>query len=590
MNLDMGLLLAIIGVGAIFFCIEWIPAEVVALSILVAIILCGLLTPDEAFAGFGSGTVIMLLGLLIMTASLVRTGLVEIVGSALMQRTGKDPNRVLIVMTGASSLLSAVMSNTATTAFFLPLAQRLAKHTGTSPSRFLMPLAFAAIASSSVTLISTSTNIVVSGLMVGEGMAPMGMFELTPVGLPIAIVALAYLHFARSLIPERAGDEGPTYGLGEYLAELIVLPDSPLVGKTLEESGVGRDLNLTVVRVIRSGSSVLPNARLKLAEHDVLLVEGERDDILKVRDAKGLGLKPEVTLPHADGDERALRLVEVILLPGSALIGRTLRALDFRNRYGLQVLGVNREGRLQRRRLSDVRLRLGDALLVQGPDEAIVPLQRDSRYRVLGAVESTRLNVARAKTAVVVFAAAVALATFNVMTLPVAMLLGAVGVFVTRCITPAEAYREVEWSVILLVGSMLAVGAAMEKTGTAAYLAGAVVHYLGQPQPWVVLSVVFAAVVVLTQPMSNQAAATVLLPVAVQMAVQLHMNPRTVCMMIAVAASCSYMTPLEPSCLMVYGPGRYRFMDFMKVGAILTALIYLIAIVLVPLVWPPGAP
>lgn len=586
MTLDMVLLLAIVAGAVVCFAFELIAAEVVALSVVVLLIVCGLLTPDEAFAGFGSGTVLMLLGLLIMTAALVRTGLVEILGSFVMQHTGTDSKRIFVTITSGSSLMSAFMSNTATTAFFLPLVQRLAAKTHSSPSRFLMPLAFASIASSSVTLISTSTNIVVSGLMVQKGLPPIGMFELTPVGIPIALAALAYLFLARRFIPERAVDPGPTYGLGDYLAEVVVLPDSPLVGRTLQESGLGRDLDLTVVRVMRDGSrAVLPRNDLDLRAGDVVLVEGERDELLKIKDTSGLELKADVHLPHDEDNQ--LRLVEIILMPGSRLIGRTLKTLDFRNRYGLQVLGINREGRLQHKKLGDVRLRLGDALLVQGPDDAIVPLQRDSRYRVLGAVESVRPNYPRAKAAAGIFVAAVLLASFNVVELPVACLMGAVGVFVARCITPQEAYRDLEWTVILLVGGMLALGAAMEKTGTAEFLAMGLVAQMGQPQPWVVLAVVFWVVVVLTQPMSNQAAAAVILPIAIQLAVQLGMDPRTLAMMIAVAASCSYLTPLEPSCLMVYGPGRYRFVDFLKMGTPLTLVIFAIAMVMVPRVWPP---
>jgi di/tricarboxylate transporter len=282
-------------------------------------------------------------------------------------------------------------------------------------------------------------------------------------------------------------------------------------------------------------------------------------------------------------------LVEVILLPRSPLIGRTLRGYQFRERHGLQVLGLSRLGEVAGRKLSQVSLRLGDVLLVQGQRANIAALASGNVFRVLSAVEDKRPNVRRAPLAVAIFVGALLAATFNWLSLPVALLAGAFLAFVTRCITPEEAYREVEWKVLILIGCMLALGTAMTHTGAAELVAGWVARATAGASPMWLLTGFFVLTVVLTQPMSNQAAAVVVLPVALQTAVQLDLNPRTFAMMIAVAASCSFLTPLEPACLLVYGPGRYRFIDFVRVGALLTVIIFLIALVLVPLVWPLSA-
>jgi di/tricarboxylate transporter len=293
--------------------------------------------------------------------------------------------------------------------------------------------------------------------------------------------------------------------------------------------------------------------------------------------------------PNLQSDE--VRLVEVILMPKSPLIGRTLKGNRFRERYGLQVLGLNRHGENIRRKLSQAPLRMGDVLLLQGSPQNLAALQEENVVKILNAVREERPNRRRARRAILIFVGVLALGTIKIggqplLSFPLAMMLGSVLVFVTRCITPEEAYREVEWKAIILIGSMLALGVAMQETGTAKYLAARITEYAGAWGPFWLLSGFFALTVALTQPMSNQAAAAVILPIAIQTAIQLGMNPRTFAMMVAVAASCSYLTPLEPSCLMVYGPGRYKFSDFLKVGSLLTVLIYIIAIFLVPRVWP----
>jgi di/tricarboxylate transporter len=589
MTFEIAVLLGILLVALVLFSLEWMSADVVGLGVMLALVVTGLLPAERAFAGFGSETVMMFLGLLIMTAALLRTGVVDQAGRLILRHAGDHPGRLLVLVVLAVATLSAFISNTAATAFFLPVAMGIAARTRVSPSKLLMPLAFGSILTSSVTLVSTSTNIVVSGLLQQASLPPMGMFELAPVGIPIAVVGLAYvLTLGRWLMPAReGGDVAASFELGPYLTEVVILPGSRLIGRTLKEAGLGRDLDLTVVKVIRGKTRALsPRASTRLQEGDLLLVEGRREDVLKVKDVAGIDIKADVE--HADPTLEAedVQLVEVILLPRSPLIGRTLKGYSFRERYGLQVLAIHRHRATLTAKLSRVRLRMGDVLLVQGDRAMIAGLEGDTSLRILGAVEDRRPNRRRAPVAILVFAAALALATAKLVPLPVATLAGAVAAFLTGCITPEEAYREVEWKALIVVGSMLALGAAMEETGAARFLAAEVVElFAGSPPVWL-LAAFFAITVALTQPMSNQAAAVVIVPVAIQTAGSLELNPRTFAMMVAVAASCSYLTPLEPSCLMVYGPGRYRFIDFLRVGALLTLAIGALALALVPRVWP----
>jgi di/tricarboxylate transporter len=590
MTTSIILLLIILAVALLFFSFEWIPPDVTAIGVLVALIIFGLVPLDQAFSGFGSDTFILLMGLLIMTAALMRTGVVEVVGRTLLKYTANHPGSLLPATMIAVAIMSVFINNTAAAAFFLPVILGLSQRAKFSASRLLMPMAFAAILSSSVTLVATSTNVVVSGLITQFGLEPIGMFELTPVGLPVLIVGLLYMMFiGKRLIPERTTQDDITesFDLRPYLAELRILPDSNLAGNTLAQSNIGRNYDLTVLAIIHEGKRKLnPLSNTLLHEGDSLLVEGASESILKIKDVKGIDIQADIKFSDDELKAEELHLAEVVLLPRSPFIGRTLKGLQMRERFDLQVVAINRRTGVVHSKIADTRLLLGDILLVQGNRNQIKALQAENAFDVLGVLDVQRFNQKQAITVVGIFAGAFILGSLKIITLPVAMLLGALLVFVTRCITPDEAYRQVDWKVLILIGCMLALGVAMQTTGTAQYLADMLTQLVGNLNPLWLLTGFFALTVLLTQPMSNQAAAAVVIPVAVQTAIQLGLNPRTFAMMIAIAASTSYLTPLEPACLMVYGPGRYRFMDFLKVGGLLTVAVFLIAIILTPLLWP----
>jgi di/tricarboxylate transporter len=590
MTIEIGILLFILGIAVILFSFEWVAVDIVALGVLLSLILTRLLPAEMAFAGFGNDTVAMILGLFILTASLARTGVIEIVGRNLLGRISNDPKRLNWIVMGATALMSSFMSNTAAAAFFAPIVMGISRRLHISASRLLMPVAFAAILASSITLISTSTNIVVSGLMRQYDLEPMGMFELTPVGLPVLLAGLAYMAVVgRRIIPDRSQPDDLTleFDLRPYLTEIVILPGSPMSGKSLDETGLGREFDFTVLRITRDSNTVLtPLTDVRLQQGDVLLVEGQRDQILKIKDRVGIGVSEEVHLSNPDLETEQMHLAEVVLLPRSPLIGRRLIGIDLRERHAIQVLAINRHETTLHSKISQIPLQMGDVLLVQGSRFNIASLEKNNTFRVLGMVEDQRLNYRRAWLATGIFVGALLLAIFNLVSVPVAVLLGSLAAFLTRCITPEEAYRDIEWKAIILIGSMLAFGSAMEYTGTAKFLAMQIVEWIGHSNPVWLLTGFFALTVMLTQPMSNQAAAAVVLPVALQTAIQLGLNPRTFAMMIALAASTSFITPLEPACLIVYGLGRYRFTDFTRVGSLLTVVIYIIAIFLVPRVWP----
>lgn len=590
MTPEIAICLLILSAAVVVFAWDRIPADVVAIGVMLALVLTGILKPAEAFAGFSSDTVMMILGLLIMTAGLLRTGVVDKAGHLIFDLAGRSSAAFLPMIMVAVAVVSAFMSNTAATAFFIPLVVTYASRINTPASRFLLPLAFASILTSSVSLISTSTNIVVSELMTRHGQPAMGMFEMAPVGIPIAVLGILYLWLfgTRLIRAQTPAATAESVGEREYQADVVVTQTSPTIGKTIEEARIVANSGLAVVKVLRDEKPLAAGSQLgdaKLEAGDVLVIQGKRADLLKIKDIEGFDFKADVHLAEPDEVEEERAIVEGVLLPHSPMIGETLSDLEFKDRYGLNVLAIHRVGRLPDK-LSRTRLRLGDVLLLEGNAESAKALERGNLFNIFGGIDGSRLDYKRAPLAIVIFILAIAAATFQMCSLPIAVLAGAFAMLLTRCVSPEEAYREVEWKALILIGALLSLGAAMEVTGAGRYLAEQLIGVVGKQSPYLLLTCFFVLTLALTQPMSNQAAALVVLPIAMQTALQLGVNPRTFAMMVAVAATCSYLTPLEPSCLMVYGPGKYRFRDFVIVGAPLTLLIYGVAIILVPMVWP----
>ncbi|UBV42053.1 SLC13 family permease [Deinococcus taeanensis] len=574
------LVLILFVVALVLFATEWLPVDVTALGLLSALLLLGLLTPKEAFAGFGSDTVLTLASLFILTRVLLRAGVIEWIGATLARRS-RNATGTLRALLGTVASVSAFTSNTATTAVFLPVVAGMARRAGLPASRALMPLAFASILGGTITVIGTSTNLVVSGALSGSGQKPLGFFELAWVGVPVAVIGLLYLFFvAPRLLPAR--DAQLEDSLRAYLADLTVAPGSVLAGQTLRTTGLGRDHGLTVVAVRREGQTTYgPGPGFVVQEGDTLTVEGPTERILVGKGTLGVISKSEERLP-LDGTDQ-VRLVEAVVMPGSPLLGRTLREARFRERYGASVLALHRRARTLDR-LGKLRVQVGDVLLVQGGADRIDAL--GDHLVVMGDLTERQRDLRRAPLAVLLFGGAVVLGGLGLVPLGVAVVVAVALSLMLRLITPEEAYSAVEWPVIVLVACMLAFGTAFEGSGAAKALTGTLSGVLGPLGPYGLLGALFLVTVGLTQPMSNQAAALVMLPLAIGTAKTLGYDPRPFIIGITIAASNSFVTPLEPSCMLVYGPGRYTFLDFVRVGAGLTLLTFLVAMLIIPRVWP----
>lgn len=587
--------LALLVLAIVLFAMEKLPVDVIGLILVVALVLTQVLTVQEAVAGFGNDVVITIGGLFLLVGGLIRTGIVDLIGRRMHRIAGGNIFILTALIMSTAAASASVLKNTTTTAMFLPVIIGMAAKAKIAPSKLLMPLAFGAILGGSCTLIGTSTNLAVSGAIVRYGQPPFSMFELTTVGVITFACGMVYmLFFGRLMLPNRGGEESLTeqYHMREYVSELLVLPESPLVGKTLGEANIATDLELNVLGIVRSGERIIsPPPGERIRRRDSLIVEGTITDIMRVKEQSGLEIKPDFMLNDIVLEGGDVNLFEVMVMRDSSLVGRTLKSLRFRQRYDLTVLAINRHGETFINKLSDVMLRFGDVLLVQGTRSTVEELVSSHEVLLLEDLSTSSFRIEKRRWAILAFVLFLSLSLSKLVTgfdipLAVCVILGVMLLLATKTIRYREMYQLIDFRLLVLIACMMSFGVAMEKTGTDVFLAGLIQDNFGHYGPTAVLAGFFLLTVLLTQPMSNQAAALVVLPVAVKAAVGMGMNPRTFIVAITYAASFSFITPLEPACVLVYTPGRYRFMDFVKIGTILTIIVFVVSMLLVPLFWP----
>ncbi len=586
MTLPIVFVLALLVIAIVLFATERISVDLITFMLLIALVVGGVLTPQEAFQGFSSDIIIILGAIFVISGALQETGVLDLLGARLLKMAGANPHRLLLLLMGSTAAVSGFMNNTTVTAMFLPPVVGLARRAKVAASRLLMPLAFASILGGTCTLIGTSTNVAVSGYIKKAGMPELGMFEITPIGLIIVAVGMLYMMFVgRRLLPEHPeASLTANYAMREYVSEIIVLPESPLIGQKSYDSDLNV-LEFRILKIIRAGREIAPGRNILIDEGDTLLVEGKADTLMKVKKIEGIEIKPEFSLGDLDLESSEMRIAEVLLTPQSDLAGRTLRDANFRQYYGLTALAIYRHRHSIREQMGNTILRVGDLLLVQGESARIDGLRSHPGLSLLGEVNEPLYHPRKGMFAVGVFAAAVIAGGLGWLPLSIAFLAAGVLTILMRCISVERAYEFVDWRLLVLIGGMTAFGTAMENTGAAGYLANLVVTWFQPFGALGILSGFFVLTIILTQPMSNAAAALVVLPVAIKAAHQLGANERTFAIGIMLAASVSFITPFEPSCILVYGPGKYRFMDFVKVGTGLTVVLTVAVLLTLRLFW-----
>lgn len=593
MTTQIAIVLTLLLVALILFATERIPIDIVSLILVLLLVVTGTLSAADAFAGFGNDIVITIAGLFILTGGLAKTGVVDAVGRRLQGLAGNSEFRMAGMVMIVAALCAAFMKNTTTTAIFLPVVLGIAVRKNINPSKLLMPLAFGAILGGTCTLIGTSTNLAVSGAMTRYGLAPFTMFELTTVGVAIVGIGMLYmLLVGLRLLPNREGEGSLTaqYHVRQYMSEVLVLEGSRMIGKRLADAPLSDELDLTVVGILRGEKRerIAPSSNEEIHEGDLLLVQGGVDDILRVKGEAGIEIKADFELSDTllESADANVELFEAMIPRGSEFTGRNLKRLKFQERYQLIVLAINRHGINLLSKMSKVKLRFGDVLLLQGRREHAEQLATDAQILLLEEISNRQARPEKKKWALMAFALFLALSITHLVPLSIAVLSGVLLLLASRAVRPQEIYEMVEWRLIVLIACMMSFGQAMEGSHADQYLADLIVRATGHYGPLAVLSGFFVMTVALTQPMSNQAAALVMLPIAVKTALLLGLNPRAFAVTVTYAASCSFLTPLEPACVLIYTPGRYRFLDFVKVGSVLTLAVFGIVIWLVPIFWP----
>lgn len=581
------LVIALLVMAVVIFATEKVSVDVVTLALLAVLVLSGVLRVDEAFAGFSNDVIIMLGSIFIIGAAMRETGMLDRMGALLARSVGGKPRRLTVLMMSGVGAVSAFMNNTTVTAMLLGPVMGLARQVRLSPSRLLMPLAFASILGGTCTLIGTSTNVAVSGYLKKHGLPEIGMFEFTPIGLILLASGILYMALigCRMIRERDQAAAGGSIAMREYLAEVVVLENSPLIGQEVYSSDFSV-LEFQVMKIIRQGREVGARPHERFEAGDVLLVAGKVENLIKIKKIEGIDILEDLNLRSSGVDMKEAQVAEVVLTPRSSLVGRSLKEANFRARSGLSVLALMRGDRSLADHISDVLLRAGDLLLVQGPHERIKAFEEDSQMVVITAHNYNAEDTRKGILLLAAFALAITLSSLEIVPTAIAMLLAALAAVLLKCIKLDTAYENIDWRLLILIGGMTAFGTAMSKTGADDLLAGAVIGLLQQWGPLAVLAGFCLLTVLLTQPMSNAAAALVVLPVALSAAQSLGVNERTFAVGIMLSASISVLTPFEPSCILVYGPGKYRFSDFLKVGGGLTMVMLAIVIALVPVFWP----
>jgi di/tricarboxylate transporter len=578
--------IALLLISVVMFATEKISVDIVTLMLLVALVLGGVLTPKEAFSGFSDEIIILLGSIFVIGAVMRDTGVLDLLGRSLTRALGTKITPLTGGMMGGVSLISAFMNNTTVTAMLLGPVMGLARQIGVSNSRLLMPLAFASIMGGTCTLIGTSTNVAVSGYMEKVGLVAVGMFELTPIGVLLVVAGtLTMLLVGLRWLPDRAGEGVEAAPLRQYLAEVVILQGSPLIGQEIHRSDFSV-LGFQVLKIVRLGMEVEATPHERIEAGDLVLVAGIVEDLIKIKKIEGLDILEDLSVRGAGFDLDGAGIAEVVLTPKSSLVGTTLRESNFRQRSGLSVLAIHRGAQVVTKHPGDVSLLAGDVLLIQGSLERMRTSEENGEVVILTKHDHNSKAQAKGLLILAAFALAVLVGSAGWAPISIALLSVAIIAVLTKSISLDSVYENIDWRLLILIGGMTAFGQAMGNSGAAQLLASAITESLGGLGPHAVLAGFCLLTVLLTQPMSNAAAALVTLPVALQTAVQMGVNARPFAIGVMLSASISMLTPFEPSCILVYGPGKYRFADFLKIGGIITLVLIGLIIWLVPVWWP----
>ena len=591
MTLDIALTLLIILGALILFATEKLRVDVVALMVLITVGVLGLVPADKLFSGFSNSAVVTVWAVYMVSGGLFKTGVANAMGSGILKVAGNTESRLIATIMLTVGVLSAFMNNVGATAMLLPAVVGISRVTKVAVSKMLIPLAFASLLGGAMTLIGTPANILATGILAARGLPTFGFFEFTPMGIVVLVTGVLYMvTIGRRLLPVREGpgSKDEDYNIRDYVTEVRVSPVSSLIGKTLLESRLGRDYDLSVLALQRENGDRPPlNRDTELRMGDLLVVESSASDLMAARQSPGLTTEAERTLDIESLERGDVQIIEATLAPRSHIVGLSLRDVRFRDRYGFTALAISRQGELITERLRDVPLEFGDALLLQGPPHRVKQLQQGDNFLVLEPIETEQFRRNKAPIAIGALVLAIGLTIFAGMSISLAMVIAAVIMILAGALRIEEAYEAVDWRTVFLVAGMLPLGLAMELTGTAEFLADIMLGVFGPFGALATLAGIYLLAALITQPMSNAAAIVLIVPIALNTAMGLGANYKTFTMAVVIGAATSFLSPVgHKANVLVFGPGGYKFTDYARVGAILTVLLLIVSMIFLPIFWP----
>ncbi len=578
-----GLITLLIFAGAILlFITGWLAPEVTGLLAAALLVTFKVLKPDEAVQGFGSPALITLMGLFAVSAGLFRSGGLDRLWALIGSDAVRSPKRMIALMVGVVAPLSAFVPNTPIVATLLPVLEGWCHRRGISPSKVLLPLSFATVLGGTISLLGTSTNLLASDVSRQLGYGSLELFSFTAIGIPVWLIGSAYvLFFSERMLPDRGLDGDDLLGTMAregYFTDVLIPMESELIGQSLHNSRLQRRFDVDVLELHRGSESfTAPLADQVLQAGDRLMLRCNRDNLLRLQQEHTVTLAPITDLddgvqePAESSSSSPQRVVEVLLPTGSTIVGSSVRDLRFRQRYNATLLAVRRGNQVLRELLGRVQLQAGDVLLLQAPLDAIRGMQANNDLVLLDELEKDLPTTSRKWVAVVISALVILLPMFKLLPLMAAVLLAVVAMVATGCLRPGELQRSIRWDVILLLGSLTSFSVAMQSTGLAEALATDLLRSMQGWSPYLVLLSVTVLAQIFTEALSNGATVVLLIPIATEVAKGLDLPPMAFIFAVMFAASQSFLTPIGyQTNLMVFGPGRYRFLDMTLYGLPLT--------------------
>lgn len=589
MSLEAWITLSIVGLLFAALVRNLAPPDLLFLAASTVLAMIGIITPAEAFAGFSNTGMLTVATLFVVVAGLRETGVLDFIGHHVLGRA-KSERGVLARLAAVVLPLSAFLNNTPIVAMFVPVVMDWSRRNQVSPSRLLIPLSYLAILGGTCTLIGTSTNLVINGLMIENGLPGMHLFEIGMIGLPYALIGIAYLFLGGLvLLPERKELlEQLRESRREYLAEMQVQPGCRLIGQTIEQGGLRQLPGLFLIEIDRDGQILAPVGPDDIIKtNDKLVFTGIVSSIIELEKIPRL-------VPIADPDyevsprkQRKRRLCEAVISENSPLIGKTIRDADFRATYGAAVVAVHRSGKRVEKKIGDIVLRSGDTLLLQTQAHFLRAYRHDPSFYLVSDVDDWRpIRLDRAWIAILLFVCLIVLMTTGLVPIVLSATLTAVLMVALGCISSGDAHRSVEWQVLITIAAAFGVGTALQNSGAATAIATTLVESTREWGPIAAIAVIYLLGSIMTELITNNAAAVLMFPFCLETARLYGVNPRPFLIALILSASASFMTPIGyQTNMMVYGPGGYRFSDFLRIGTPLNLLLGIVAVCLIPCIW-----